>query len=552
MVIKQTFSRVVWAPWLALAAASYVAVPAAGVAQPAQRSRDAASPPAGPWFGVPLPPKLSGVPAVLVGDRGTRPAIVPSGEATYRELQGANIRIDLETIVGFSKESRSSREIGTGQLWGRVTGFLSSSKTIAWAADQFRKAGIKDVQLQPMTQEPQARLSLPLSWEVKLLGNPSFGPGTADLVLESAMPVGTDIPGATITAPLVFVGGANPSLMAHLDVTGKIAVQLVVPQAHMVFDRGAVSPRTQDLMRRGAVAVLTILRHPGNEYAKDLGGCGGPCFNIGGRDGFFLERMLDRAAAAQGEVRAQLTLKSESRSSLRAENAVAVIPGRSQDVIVLDAHADAWFDGAGDNGDGLAVLVALARHFAKPENRPDRTLVLIASAGHHTAGLNGPRGFVQANPDLVKRTVLVVNIEHVAQHSFGPGRSVASDGYREFVADSGEAPITAGVTNESPYLNRLFRQGVARYGTNFVSEPSPMLSGETGGFTSIDRALVTIMQAPPLYHTTGETLDIISTPGLERMARFLAFFVKQAGKAQATDINPPGRPSRRAAEPDDR
>ena len=46
------------------------------------------------------------------------------------------------------------------------------------------------------------------------------------------------------------------------------------------------------------------------------------------------------------------------------------------------------------------------------------------------------------------------------------------------------------------------------------------------------------MQAPPLYHTSGETLDVISTPGLERMARFLAYFVKQAGKAPAAQINP--------------
>jgi hypothetical protein len=297
-----------------------------------------------------------------------------------------------------------------------------------------------------------------------------------------------------------------------------------------------------------------VLRHPGNEYAKDLGGCGGPCFNVGGRDGFFLERVLDRAAAAgAAPVRAQLTLETEAKTNLRGENAVAVIPGRSPEAIVLDAHADAWFDGAGDNGDGLAVLIGLARHFARPENRPDRTLVLLASAGHHTAGLNGPHGFVAANPDLVKRAVLVVNIEHVAQRNFGPGRSVAADGYREFVADSGEAPITAGVTNESPFLNGLFEQGVVRYGTNFVSEPSPMLSGETGGFTSMPVALITIMQAPPLYHTTGEVLDVISTPGLERMARFLAYFVKQAGKAPVAAINPPGTGApRRTGDADDR
>ena len=537
----------------AILAAGAVACAAPCLAQPAPRTTAAESKPA-PWFGVPLPPALGGVPAVLVGPRGVRPAIVPSGEATFRELEGAALRADLETIVGFSKESRASREIGSGQLWGRVTGFPSSSKTINWAAEQFRKAGIADVRIQPMTQEPQARLVVPTAWEFKVLGDASYGPGTSDVVLESAMPVGADLPGGTITAPMVLVGSSNPAFAPLIDVRGRIAVQVVVPQAHMVFDRAAVSPRSQDLIKRGALAVITVLRHPGNEYAKDLGGCGGPCFNVGGRDGFFLERVLDRAAAAgAAPVRAQLTLKTETKTNLRAENAVAVIPGRSPEAIVLDAHADAWFDGAGDNGDGLAVLIGLARHFARPENRPDRTLVLLASAGHHTAGLNGPRGFVAANPDLVKRAVLVVNIEHVAQRNFGPGRSVAADGYREFVADSGEAPITAGVTNGSPFLNRLFEQGVARYGTNFVSEPSPMLSGETGGFASMPVALITIMQAPPLYHTTGEVLDVISTPGLERMARFLAYFVKQTGKAPVTAINPPGTAApRRARDTDDR
>ena len=545
-------SRSVTAHVLALMAGALASTASLCVAQSAPPTRAVASGPA-PWLGVPLPPKRGGAPAVLVGPRGVRPAIVPPGDPKAPEFDGASIRSDLDTIVSFSNESRTTREIGNGQLWGRVTGFPSSAKTITWAAEQFRKVGIKDVRIQPMTQDAQARFFLPTSWELKLLGDPSYGPGTADVVLESAMPVGSDIPGGTLTAPLVLVGSANPAFAPLIDVKGKIAVQVVIPQAHMVFDRAAVSPRSQDLMKRGAVAVLTVLRHPGNEYAKDLGGCGGPCFNVGGRDGFFLERVLDRAAATGAPaVRAQLKLTSETRTNLRAENAVAVIPGRSPEVIVLDAHADAWFDGAGDNGDGLAVLIALARHFAKPENRPERTLVLIASAGHHTPGLNGPRGFVAANPDLVKRTVLVVNIEHVAQRNFGPGRSVAADGYRDFVADSGEAPITAGITNESPYLNELFQQGVVRYGTNFVSEPSPMLSGETGGFTSMDVALVTIMQAPPLYHTTGETLEVISTPGLERIARFLAYFVKQAGKAQATAINPPGRAKRPIETADDR
>ena len=49
---------------------------------------------------------------------------------------------------------------------------------------------------------------------------------------------------------------------------------------------------------------------------------------------------------------------------------------------------------------------------------------------------------------------------------------------------------------------------------------------------------MTIIQAPPLYHTTGEVLDVISTPGLERMARFLSYFITDVGKAPLKQINP--------------
>ena len=51
-------------------------------------------------------------------------------------------------------------------------------------------------------------------------------------------------------------------------------------------------------------------------------------------------------------------------------------------------------------------------------------------------------------------------------------------------------------------------------------------------------AKVTVMQAPPLYHTTGEVLDVISAPGLERMARFLAHFVTVAAGATRAELNP--------------
>jgi hypothetical protein len=151
--------------------------------------------------------------------------------------------------------------------------------------------------------------------------------------------------------------------------------------------------------------------------------------------------------------------------------------------------------------------------------------------------MNGPSNFMQANPELAKKAVLALNIEHVAQRNFSPARTTYPDGYRQAIADTGEAPTYAGVTNSSPFVNGLIQQGVSRYGVNFVSDASTMASGESGGFSSV-RPVVTHMQAPPLYHTSAEVTEMISTPGLERMARFLAFFIKEAGKATRGQLNP--------------
>ena len=407
------------------------------------------------WFGIPLPPGFTphNNPAII-GTRGPAPAVVPAGEENFTELSGQEIIRDLETIVAFSRASRESQELGGEQLWGRVSGFPSGDRVVEWGATQLRNAGVAEVRVQELSQQEDAALWLPENWEVRLLGNELYGPGSQDVVLETAMALApSNIVSGQLTAPVVFVGTASIAELQYIDVRGKIAVQHITPQAHMVFERSKAVPRAQELMARGAVAVLNAVDQPGNERARDFSNCGSPCFNLGGRDGWFLESVMNAAQAAGSlaELQMQISLQTRSHSGLSAKNAIGIIAGSgSAETIVLNAHADAWFDGAGDNGDGLAVLLSLAKHFAKPENQLERTLALVISAGHHSSGLNGPRNAVSMNPDIFTNALLVFNLEHVAQRNLVPARSLFDDGYREFVADSGEAPIVAEITNQSP------------------------------------------------------------------------------------------------------
>src|SRR5690349_24038530 len=101
-------------------------------------------------------------------------------------------------------------------------------------------------------------------------------------------------------------------------------------------------------------------------------------------------------------------------TGLSAVNVIGVLPGKSEEAIIVNAHLDSWFDGAGDNADGVGVLVGLARYFGQQKDRP-RTLVFVGSGGHHSSGMNGPANVVSMNPDLTRRAVMVVNLEHLAQ-----------------------------------------------------------------------------------------------------------------------------------------
>ena len=86
-----------------------------GVSAGQEASAGQAAPTDEPWFGVMLPPGFEPHALQVISARPAAPAVVPEGEGRYQALAGAAIQADLETIVGFSRESEESREVGEGQ-----------------------------------------------------------------------------------------------------------------------------------------------------------------------------------------------------------------------------------------------------------------------------------------------------------------------------------------------------------------------------------------------------------------------------------------------------
>ena len=182
-------------------------------------------------------------------------------------------------------------------------------------------------------------------------------------------------------------------------------------------------------------------------------------------------------------VRATLSVASENRANLTALNGVAIIPGKSPEMVIVNGHADSWFDGANDNADGLSVLVGLAEYYAK-RPKPDRTLLFMVSGGHHTG--NGPAAFIAAHPEIMKETVLVMNLEHLAQIAVaqGPRLDPATNGYGSgvWVASTAETVKQVGAANTTPFVTELLGRAAKQYGLVTVYQPTQSVPGDLGAY----------------------------------------------------------------------
>jgi hypothetical protein len=495
------------------------------------------------WFGVPTPGPVSppDKPTFHAGPAsyGPAPAHVRPADDVRGALSGDKMMTDVRRIVDFSLERKAAGDL----LYGRISGLPGEKAVVDWAVARLKADGLRDAHAEPYVSE--APLWLPVSYELRATTD-----GSPDVVLASAVPIrNRTVKPAVAEGPLVFVGRGSAAELANIDVKGKVAVVNVVPDDSLFAAREKGVAR--ELEKRGAVGVINAVESPGNLlYYDNRYGCdAAPCFLVGGDDGAFLESVIGRAAKAGKTVRMKLTLQAEERPNLTAWNGVATIPGKSDEVVIVNAHADAWFDGADDNADGLAVQLALADYFAHRKEKPARTLVFMVSGGHHTAV--GAAAFIKAHPEIIKKTVLVMNLEHLAQIAVTQAARIdpaAPGGYAAgfWTANTTETTKQAGAVNASPYVWNLMGQASKRYGVVTSYEPTPSAPGDLGAYIRAGLPSAQLISSEVYYHSSGDTPSTISVPGLERAAAFYAGFIDDVAKAPRDKLKgpPPAAPGR--------
>ncbi|RFP65395.1 M20/M25/M40 family metallo-hydrolase [Hymenobacter lapidiphilus] len=186
----------------------------------------------------------------------------------------------------------------------------------------------------------------------------------------------------------------------------------------------------------------------------------------------------------------RLRLDARLRPAYRTQNVVGYLPGtaRPDSFVVVSAHydhlgrlgRDTYFPGANDNASGVAMLLELAAHYARPENRPAYSIAFLAF-GAEEAGLVGSRYFVEhpllplpairvlANLDLLgtgEEGLMVVNGRVFEDQFARLQRLNAAGGYVASLAARGQAANSDHFPFSERGVPALFfytRGGIAAY-----------------------------------------------------------------------------------------
>ena len=137
----------------------------------------------------------------------------------------------------------------------------------------------------------------------------------------------------------------------------------------------------------------------------------------------------------------RLTLDAQIFPDTPTDTVIATLPGTSSDeVLIVNTHTDG--PNALEENGGVGVL-ALAKYFSKiPKSSRKRTIVFVLTTGHF-AGVYVPsiRGIVEQHPDLIKKAVGALTVEHLgcrewfddASMKYGPtGKDEVSHAITDF------------------------------------------------------------------------------------------------------------------------
>lgn len=321
-----------------------------------------------------------------------------------------------------------------------------------------------------------------------------------------------------LTAPLVDEGLGTQADFALHPAAGKIAlIDVPMPAPGLVPTFGSA---LKNAATAGAVGVVAAVEAPMNQlFSPDVDARGGLCdlptLITGKADGAALR-------AHSGE-QATMTLQADYDDG-SAENVLGVLPGTTDDVVVIGTPITGWFTAATERGAGIGAMLTLARHFAAlaKQHRLRQSIVFLGTSGHEV-GFLGLDQFMRANPNLVRRVSAYLHF----------GAAVAAKKY----VDAGDRMIEPGTADEARFLTASENPALAGLAwsdaaVNGVAPvlPAPQGVGASGEEVFMYNAGVPVVAIKSTFlwiHTPRDLADTTSSALLDPVVRMYRDLAQQ-------------------------
>lgn len=450
---------------------------------------------------------------------------LPASEQRYERIDGYRIKSHVEEIAAISRQGR----VDGLQHWGLIAGTPYHDRAREWIGRHFREIGLEDVHDHWYDLEPQW---VAQSWEASVTA------GGRTVSLESShVPLGAvGTPPEGLDLEPVWLGLGAESDFIGRDVRGKAALILAMPRPTARGHSG--HPGAQRAMERGAAAIVWVFGMLGNPEMQPMGRTYPiPAFTLGNNDGNMIEGMIGGGENPVLHLRSDV----EHVPGLRSADVLGVLPGTTDENIVIVAHIDSFFEGALDNASGIAGMVALAEYFANvPQAERRRNMIFVGLCCHHDVyGLDGAptasRWMVEEMRDELDKAALVVNMEHLSQTqtywASPTSRGYAGpDGLVYSNTVSARRWYASGTDRFKEMVKKTWRDfGVATY---VAQENSP--GGELGAFPPVAPSLHIIDHT--FYHTSMDTPELVPASGLESSVQAFAKIIDEVNRMDMRDI----------------
>lgn len=250
-------------------------------------------------------------------------------------------------------------------------------------------------------------------------------------------------PDGGLKTEIVYVGEGSESDFNNVDVQGKIVVSDVIfsdislslakKASYLYYDPDNTLPLTSSranpyspntypynyyrAMENGAAGFVGILSNyiDSNEFNnEDYSYLGGkmkiPALWVSRTEGGNIVKAI-KAGGGAAEASLKMSVQIEA---VKAGAVVGYLPGKSEEIIMVQSHYDSSTTGAVEDASGSSVVLALAKFYAQiPKEERDRSLLFVVMDTHFS-GYDSHDAFIEKYLTKGHKILADVCIEHIA------------------------------------------------------------------------------------------------------------------------------------------